>query len=51
MLTFGFLVVVIGLSSLWRAFSGGVFTAQALKVASHHVGGVLPAVLGDLFLF
>lgn len=47
----GFLVVVVGLGVLWRAFEGGLFVEHALAAASHHVQGVAPGTIADVFLY
>ena len=47
----GFMVVVIGLASMWRAASSGLFVEHALSVASHHLQQVIPAAIGDIFLY
>ena len=47
----GFLAVTVALSTMWRAFSGGMLVDHAVAVASHHVQGVAAATLVDIFLY
>lgn len=39
--TAGVLCMIVGLASLWRALSTGLFVGHALSAASHHLGGAL----------
>lgn len=39
--TAGLLGVIVGLGSLWRALSAGLFVDHALMAASHHLQGAL----------
>lgn len=47
----GFLVIVVTLGLLWRAFEGGLFIEHALAAASHHVQGVSLGTITDVFLY
>ncbi len=49
--TAGFLSATIALSLVWHAFGDGLLVEHALSVASHHVQGVVPAVVADVFLY
>lgn len=46
-----FLVISLGLAALWGAFDGGLLVQHALQAASHHVGGVMPGNIADIFLY
>ncbi|MDD7368609.1 MAG: hypothetical protein SOW20_01390 [Berryella intestinalis] len=43
--------IVSGLALLWRALSSGVFVEHAVTVASHHVQGIAPGLIADIFLY
>ena len=45
------LCIVLGLSLVWRAFSSGVFVEHAVTAASHHVQGIAPGLIADIFLY
>ncbi|MEA5019877.1 MAG: hypothetical protein VB027_05870 [Gordonibacter sp.] len=47
----GFLSVTIACGMLWRVFEGGLFVEHALTAASHHVQGIAPGFLVDVFLY
>lgn len=47
----GFLVVAVGMGAIWHALRDGGFVEHALLSASHHVGGVVAAVVADVFLY
>ena len=46
-----FAVVLAGAAALLHAIQSGVFIDHALSVASHHVAGVVPATIADIFLY
>ena len=46
-----FLSVTVALAALWRAFGGGMFVEHALAVASHHIQGIAPTTIADIFLY
>ena len=50
-MTVGFLAATLALSALWHALGGGLLIEHALAVASHHIQGIAPATLVDLFLY
>ena len=49
--TVGFIAVTLALSALWHALGDGLLVEHALAVASHHIQGIAPATLVDLFLY
>ena len=46
-----FAVVVVAFSALWHVLGDGLLAQHALAGASHHVQGVMPAYLSDVFLY
>lgn len=46
-----FLSIGAACAALWRAFEGGLFVEHALLSASHHVAGIAPGLLADIFLY
>lgn len=46
-----FLSLVIAGGILWQTLDAGLLVEHALSSASHHVGGSVPGVVGDVFLY
>ena len=51
LVTAGLLAVIVACGALWRSFEGGLFVEHALTAASHHVQGVAPGAVADVFLY
>lgn len=51
LVTAAFLSIGVACGALWHAFEGGLFVEHALLGASHHVAGVAPGLLADIFLY
>ena len=51
LVTAGFLSVIIAGGMFWRVLEGGLFVEHALTAASHHVQGIAPGFLADVFLY
>ena len=51
LVTAGLLAVVVACGALWRSLEGGLFVEHALTAASHHVQGVAPGAVADVFLY
>lgn len=46
-----FAAITVALAALWHLAGDGLLVRHALAAASHHVQGVMPAYLSDVFLF
>lgn len=46
-----FAAVAIALAAIWHAVGSGLLAQHALAAASHHLQGVMPAYVSDVFLY
>ena len=46
-----FVAIVVALAALWHVAGDGLLVQHALASASHHVQGVMPAYVSDVFLY
>ena len=46
-----FLAVTVALGTMWHALGDGMVVEHALAVASHHIQGVAPVTIADIFLY